>query len=92
MNNLKRFKTFRLMNENVENDMDIKDHVSKIMNALYGMDEKYEDQVSTSYNEKAQEIKIKLDDFNEVSNVLDYLRGENYNASALSDDEILITL
>jgi PleD family two-component response regulator len=92
-NNIKRFKEYKeALNENANTDMDIRGHVAKIMNALYGMDEKYEDQISTSFNEKEQQIKIVLDDAEETANILMYLDREGYNTEAKSDTEILIQL
>lgn len=93
MSNLKRFKTFKNgLNENVNTDMDIRGHVAKIMRALYGMDEKYEEQISTVFNEKTNQIRLVLDDAEEVSNVMIYLEREGYNAKAEGENEILIQL
>lgn len=92
MSNVKRFEEFRKLNENQELNLDIRGHVKKIMNALYGMDEKYEDQVSTSFNEKTQEIKLSLDNEIEVENILSYLSNEGYTAESIGSNEILIKL
>lgn len=93
MGNIKKFKQFKnQLNENVDTEMDIRGHVAKIMRALYGMDEKYEEQISTSFNEKTNQIRLILDNAEEVSNIMIYLKREGYNAEEEGENEILIQL
>lgn len=92
--NIKRFEEFKnkSVNENIDQDLDIKGHVAKIMDALYGMDEKYEEEVAASYNEKTNEIKLVLDNEEEVSNISSYLNTEGYNLEEKEGNCIVIKL
>ena len=77
MKNIKNFKEFRALNESSE--MSVKDHANRMMNILYGMDEKYEEDIAVSYNEKERKIKLVLDNIEEVSNISKCLTDLNYN-------------
>jgi len=79
MSNIKRFKQFKeQINEHSE-EMSVKDHVSKMMNILYGMDEKYAENPAVSYNEIERKIRIKLDTVEEADKIADYLESKDYH-------------
>lgn len=89
MKNIKNFKEFRALNESSE--MSVKDHANRMMNILYGMDEKYEEDIAVSYNEKERQIKLVLDNVEEVSNISKCLTDLNYNIS-VKDLEITVNV
>jgi flagellar motor switch protein FliG len=93
MSNIKRFKEFKnqQLNENVETETSLKDHVDRMVNILYGMDEKYEEQIAVSYNKKTGQIRLSLDSVEECENVKNYLIGQNYEARCEGTDVFVET-
>jgi len=100
MNNIKRFGEFKTsLNENLEDNIEsngndntsAKEVTGRIMNALYGMDDKYETDVAASYNEADKSVKLVLDSEEEIAKIMMYLTQNDYNATE-NGLEILISL
>lgn len=99
--NIKRYNSFyKVFEEYDKSDEDssfeeiekyVKSATNRIMNALYGMDEKYEEDVAVSYNVNLMQVKLILENEEEVNNISKYLE-DNYYRYTVNNLDIIIQL